>query len=52
MLKKIPERDKAHAYVVIDKLPYTPMGKIDYKLLERHTFEEIDYIVKDHTFLK
>ena len=51
-LKKIPERDKAHAYVVIDKLPYTPMGKIDYKLLERHTFEEIDYFVKDHTFLK
>lgn len=51
-LKKIPERDKAHAYVVVEKLPYTPMGKFDYKLLERYTFEELDYVVKDHTFLK
>lgn len=25
---------------------------INRKLLERYTFEELDYVVKDHTFLK
>lgn len=51
-LRKISERNKAHAYVIVDSLPYTLMGKIDYRALEKHYFSELDCIVKDHTFLK
>lgn len=50
--RKIPERDKAHAYIIIDTMPYTPMGKVDYRALEQFRFSDVDYIVKDHTFLK
>ena len=49
--QKLPERDKAHAYVITDHLPYTLMGKINYKELEDNRFNNIDYIVADNTFL-
>lgn len=49
-LQKIAERDKAHVYVVIDELPYTLMGKVDYKKLEENRFSNLDYVVKDFTF--
>ena len=50
--RKIPERDKAHAYIIIDTIPYTPMGKVDYRALEKYCFSDADFIVKDRTFLK
>lgn len=51
-LQKIAERDKAHAYVVVDELPYTLMGKVDYKKLEENRFSDLDYVIKDFTFFK
>lgn len=50
--RKIPGRDKAHAYIIINTMPYTPMGKVDYRALEQYRFSDVDYIVKDRTFLK
>jgi long-chain acyl-CoA synthetase len=50
-LRKLPGRDKAHAYVMMEKLPYTLMGKIDYRKLESLKLEDLDLMVKDHTFL-
>ncbi len=50
-LKEIPERDKAHAYVIVESFPYTLMGKIDYKALEKNRLSEMDLIIKDYSFL-
>ena len=33
-LENLPERDVALDYIVIDELPMTPAGKVDYRLLE------------------
>ena len=35
MLQKLPERDQVEAYQIIDKLPLTPIGKVDYRALEQ-----------------
>lgn len=51
-LHQIPERDKAHVYVILDKLPYTLMGKVDYKFLEKVDLKTMDYIIKDFSFVK
>lgn len=50
-LVHLPERDRALVYVVIEKLPYTLMGKIDYKQLEKLTFGDFKYYVVDDSFL-
>ncbi len=50
-LKEIPERDKVHAYVIVESFPYTLMGKIDYKALEKNRLSEMDLIIKDYSFL-
>lgn len=49
-LTKLPERDKAHAYVQIDALPYTPMGKVDYRKLTDNRFDKLACIITDDTF--
>lgn len=50
--QKIAERDKALAYVVVDELPYTPMGKVDYKKLEENSFSNLDCTIMDYTFFE
>lgn len=50
--KKIAERDKALAYAVVDELPYTLMGKVDYKKLEENKLSDLDCVIKDYTFFK
>lgn len=49
-LVHLPERDRALVYVVVEKLPYTLMGKIDYKQLEKYTFGDFKYYVVDDSF--
>lgn len=34
-LQKMPEREQAEFYRFIDKLPLTPIGKVDYRALEQ-----------------
>lgn len=48
--KELPEREKALSYVIVDKLPYTLMGKIDYRQLETYTFDNKAIFVKDPLF--
>jgi long-chain acyl-CoA synthetase len=50
--KLLPERDKALVYVQLENLPYTLMGKIDFKKLEQENLEDLDYILLDSTFFK
>ena len=46
--KKLPERDRALAYVLVSELPYTPMGKVDFRKLEETKFGDIEaYWVED-----
>ena len=45
--KKIPERYKALAYTIVEKLPYTLMGKVDFTKLEKIDFSQLDAIVVD-----
>jgi long-subunit acyl-CoA synthetase (AMP-forming) len=42
------ERDAALAYVVVDKLPYTINGKIDFNALLENNFDNLDfYVIND-----
>lgn len=50
-LQNLPERDRAIAYVRADHIPYTLMGKIDYKKLEEKRIDEVDPIVMDFVFI-
>lgn len=46
--ERIPERDKALAFVIVEDLPYTKMGKVDYLTLEKKKFAEMQvFWVKD-----
>ncbi|MDO5568972.1 MAG: class I adenylate-forming enzyme family protein [bacterium] len=47
---KLPERDKALAYVQTDEMKYNLLGKADYRLYEKIPFEEAETIIKDYTF--
>lgn len=38
-LKELPERDVALDYIVIDKMPMTNAGKVDYRALEQQAAE-------------
>lgn len=49
-LKDLAERNIAYAYVFVDKLPYTLMGKVDYRKLENYSFSSLDYSIVDYTF--
>lgn len=45
---RIAGRDRALAYIFVDELPYTLMGKIDYRRLEKTNIKEMNvYWVKD-----
>jgi len=39
------EREAALAFVVIDKIPYTINGKVDFSKLQEYDFEKLDYFV-------
>ena len=46
--EKLPgEREMALAYVVVDHIPYTINGKIDFPSLEKNKFENLDFIALD-----
>lgn len=49
-LNELSERNIAYAYVFVDKLPYTLMGKIDYRKLEKSSFNNLNYDIVDYTF--
>ncbi|MDR1805913.1 MAG: acyl--CoA ligase [Clostridium sp.] len=49
--KELPERDMALAYTLVERLPYTLMGKVDFRKLENE--EKLDvkrFIVTDFAF--
>ena len=41
------ERDMALAYTLVDHIPYTINGKVDFSTLEKVKFEDIDYQIVD-----
>ena len=49
-LTHLPERDRALVYVIVEKLPYTLMGKIDFKQLEKLTFDDFKFYIVDEAF--
>ncbi|MDR0531044.1 MAG: acyl--CoA ligase [Oscillospiraceae bacterium] len=49
-LQVLPERDRAIAYRVVDDLPYTPMGKVDFRELEARLFQPEEYVITDFAF--
>ncbi len=50
--ERIAHRDVPLAYVFVDKLPYTPMGKVDFKKLGENRFDSMDAVIVDHTFFR
>ena len=49
-LRKLPERDRAIAYRAVDEVPYTPMGKIHFRELEKEMFEPGNFLLTDLAF--
>ncbi|MDR2647747.1 MAG: acyl--CoA ligase [Oscillospiraceae bacterium] len=49
-LKYLPERDRAIAYQATAELPYTDMGKIHFRALEKLPFEEEKFLITDFAF--
>ncbi|MCL2495123.1 MAG: acyl--CoA ligase [Oscillospiraceae bacterium] len=49
-LKCLPERDRAIAYRAVDEIPYTPMGKVDFRALEKEIFEPKNFLLTDFAF--
>ena len=41
------EREMALAYSIVDHIPYTINGKVDFKNLEKLNFEDIEFIIVD-----
>ena len=41
------EREAALAYVLIDKIPYTINGKVDFSKLQENVFDNLDYYIID-----
>ncbi|MCL1952057.1 MAG: acyl--CoA ligase [Oscillospiraceae bacterium] len=46
-LKHLPERDRAIAYRAVDELPYTPLGKVHFRELEKQWFHPADFLITD-----
>ncbi|MDR1733273.1 MAG: acyl--CoA ligase [Oscillospiraceae bacterium] len=46
----LPERDKAIAYKAVDELPFTLMGKIHFRELEKVLFAASEYVITDGQF--
>ena len=49
-LQLLPERDRAIAYKAVEELPYTPMGKIHFRELEKEAFDEEAFLITDFAF--
>ncbi|MCL2301342.1 MAG: acyl--CoA ligase [Firmicutes bacterium] len=49
-LKYLPERDRAFAYRTVKELPYTPMGKVDFRALEKEIFDPAKFLLRDFAF--
>jgi len=49
-LRHLPERDRAFAYKVVKDLPYTPMGKVDFRTLEKEIFDPVHFLLRDFAF--
>ena len=49
-LQILPERDRAIAYTAVEELPYTPMGKIHFRELEKVPFDEHKFVLTDFAF--
>ena len=49
-LKKLPERDRAIAYRAVKEVPYTVMGKIDFRALEKEIFDPANFLLTDFGF--
>ena len=49
-LKQLPERDRAIAYKTVKELPFTPMGKIHFRELEKEPFDPGQFLLTDYAF--
>ena len=49
-LKQLPERDRAIAYKAVKELPFTLMGKIHFRELEKELFDPSQFLLTDFTF--
>ncbi len=49
-LRHLPERDRAIAYKTVDALPYTLMGKVNFRELEKDLFDEKAFLITDFFF--
>ena len=49
-LRSIPERDCAFAYKVVKEVPYTPMGKIHFRELEKEFFDPKAFLLTNYQF--
>ena len=49
-LKLLPERDRAIAYKAVNEVPYTPMGKIHFRELEKEIFDSTIFMLCDFAF--
>ncbi|MDR1927598.1 MAG: acyl--CoA ligase [Oscillospiraceae bacterium] len=49
-LQLLPERDRAIAYKAVEELPYTLMGKIHFRELEKEPFDENSFVITDFAF--
>ncbi|MCL2023660.1 MAG: acyl--CoA ligase [Oscillospiraceae bacterium] len=49
-LRHLPERDKALVYKLVDRLPYTPMGKVDFRELEKIPLVNDEFTVCEFAF--
>ena len=47
--KTLPDRDRAGAYLIVPELPYTDMQKVNFRELEKTTFEAGKFLLTDVT---
>ena len=48
--RHLPDRDRAMAYKIVPELPYTAMSKINFRALEKDTFDPAAFVITDFTF--
>jgi len=49
-LKRLPERDRAIAYKSVEEVPYTLMGKINFRELEKQLVDTKTFLIRDLAF--